>query len=90
MSLLTGLCEPARLLAFAEPPDQKTTEDILNRIKGDLHPGQLAFVEDQTTEIIGLSAGYGAGKTRSLASKAVALAVANQSFIGIVMEPTAR
>ena len=88
MPLLTGLCEPTRLLAFAEPPDQKTTEDILNRIKGDLHPGQLAFVEDQTTEIIGLSAGYGAGKTRSLASKAVALAVANQGFIGIVMEPT--
>ena len=88
MSLLTGLCEPTKLLAFAQPPDQKTTDDILNRIKSDLHPGQLAFVEDQTTEIIGLSAGYGAGKTRSLASKAVALAVANQGFIGIVMEPT--
>jgi len=88
MSLLTGLCEPTRLLAFAQPPDQKTTVDILSRIKADLHPGQLAFVEDQTTEIIGLSAGYGAGKTRSLASKAVALAVANQGFIGIVMEPT--
>ena len=88
MPLLTGLCEPTKLLAFAQPPDQKTTVDILSRIKADLHPGQLAFVEDQTTEIIGLSAGYGAGKTRSLASKAVALAVANQGFIGIVMEPT--
>ena len=88
MSLLTGLCEPTKLLAFAQPPDQETTVDILSRIKADLHPGQLAFVEDQTTEIIGLSAGYGAGKTRSLASKAVALAVANQGFIGIVMEPT--
>ncbi len=88
MSLLTGLCEPTKLLAFAQPPDQETTVDILNRIKADLHPGQLAFVEDQTTEIIGLSAGYGAGKTRSLASKAVALAIANQGFIGIVMEPT--
>jgi hypothetical protein len=88
MSLLTGLCEPTKLLAFAQPPDQETTVDILSRIKADLHPGQLAFVEDQTTEIIGLSAGYGAGKTRSLASKAVALAIANQGFIGIVMEPT--
>jgi hypothetical protein len=88
MSLLTGLCEPTKLLAFAQPPDQNTTVDILSRIKADLHPGQLAFVEDQTTEIIGLSAGYGAGKTRSLASKAVALAIANQGFIGIVMEPT--
>ena len=88
MSLLTGLCETTKLLAFAQPPDQKTTVDILSRIKADLHPGQLDFVEDQTTEIIGLSAGYGAGKTRSLASKAVALAIANQGFIGIVMEPT--
>ena len=88
MSLLTGICESTKLLAFAQPPNQKATVDILSKIKADLHPGQLAFVEDQTTEIIGLSAGYGAGKTRSLASKAVALAIANQGFIGIVMEPT--
>lgn len=62
--------------------------DLLQRIRDDLHPGQLAFVDDTATEIIGISAGYGAGKTRSLCAKAVALACANQGFIGAVMEPT--
>ena len=88
MPLLTGLCEPTRLLAFAEPPDQKATEEILNRIRADLHPGQRQFVDDQSTEIIGVSAGYGAGKTRALCAKAVFMAAANQGFTGCVMEPT--
>ena len=88
MSLLTGLCEPTKLLAFAQPPDQKTTTDILNRIREDLHPGQREFVDDQSTEIIGVSAGYGAGKTRALCAKAVFMAAANQGFTGCVMEPT--
>ena len=61
---------------------------LLTRIREDLHPGQLAFVDDQTSSILGVSAGYGAGKTRALCAKAVHLAVANQGFIGIVMEPT--
>ncbi len=65
------------------------TEEILKSIKNDLHPGQLAFVDDEATEIIGLSAGYGAGKTRSLCAKAVQLAIRNQGFTGAVMEPTA-
>ncbi|MGA1621029.1 MAG: terminase large subunit domain-containing protein, partial [Aquiluna sp.] len=60
----------------------------LQRIHADLHPGQLAFVTDDQTQIIGISAGYGAGKTRALAAKAVTLAAANQGFIGCVMEPT--
>ena len=64
-------------------------EKILKEIKNDLHPGQLDFVNDQNTEIIGLSAGYGAGKTRSLCAKAVQLAMSNQGFTGAVMEPTA-
>jgi hypothetical protein len=61
---------------------------LLARIKADLHPGQLAFVDDAATQIIGISAGYGAGKTRALCAKAVMLAAANQGFIGAVMEPT--
>jgi hypothetical protein len=61
---------------------------LLDRIHGDLHPGQLAFVADHQTQIIGVSAGYGAGKTRALCAKAVTLAAANQGFIGCVMEPT--
>tara|TARA_B100001989_G_C24522893_1_gene456903 strand:+ start:199 stop:1539 length:1341 start_codon:yes stop_codon:yes gene_type:complete len=64
-------------------------EKIMEDIKNDLHPGQLDFVNDQNTEIIGLSAGYGAGKTRSLCAKAVQLAMNNQGFTGAVMEPTA-
>jgi len=64
------------------------TDQLLDRIKADLHPGQLAFVDDNTTQIIGISAGYGAGKTRALAAKAAVLAIANQGFIGAVMEPT--
>jgi PBSX family phage terminase large subunit len=60
----------------------------LNCIRTDLHPGQLAFVDDTTTQILGISAGYGAGKTRALCAKAVMMAAANQGFIGCVMEPT--
>jgi hypothetical protein len=63
-------------------------EQLIVRIQNDLHPGQLAFVDDTTTQIIGISAGYGAGKTRALCAKAVMLAAANQGFIGAVMEPT--
>ena len=62
--------------------------EVLQRIRNDLHPGQLEFVDDQTTSILGVSAGYGAGKTRALCAKAVHLAMANQGFIGVVMEPT--
>ena len=60
----------------------------LQQIHADLHPGQLAFANDSETQILGISAGYGAGKTRALCAKAVTLAAANQGFIGTVMEPT--
>ena len=62
--------------------------ELLARIRTDLHPGQLAFVDDSSTQILGISAGYGAGKTRALCAKAVTLAAANQGFNGLVMEPT--
>lgn len=64
------------------------TDELLARIKNDLHPGQLAFVDDEESAILAISAGYGAGKTRSLAAKVVSLAIANQGFVGCVMEPT--
>ena len=88
MSLLTGLTDSEPLLAFATPPTQDSAEGLVERIRADLHPGQRAFVDDQSTQIIGLSAGYGAGKTRSLTAKAVVLSILNQGFIGCVMEPT--
>jgi hypothetical protein len=88
MSLIAGICQPGSLLGFMEVATQQDTGDLLQRIRADLHPGQLAFVDDATTEIIGISAGYGAGKTRALCAKAVMLSAANQGFIGAVMEPT--
>jgi PBSX family phage terminase large subunit len=87
MSLLTGIVEPSPLLGFLVKAGDGMS-DVLQRIRSDLHPGQLAFVDDQTTSILGVSAGYGAGKTRALCAKAVHLAMANQGFIGVVMEPT--
>jgi hypothetical protein len=88
VSLVAGICEDAPLLSFMEMPTAASMDDLLLSIRSDLHPGQLAFVDDATTQIIGISAGYGAGKTRALCAKAVMLAAANQGFIGAVMEPT--
>jgi len=88
VSVLAGLTEAEPLLAFAEPPTQEETTDLLQRIRDDLHPGQRAFVDDQTTDILGLCAGYGSGKTHAQAAKAVFLACANQGFTGCIMEPT--
>lgn len=88
MSLLAGICQPGSLLGFMDVATQEDTTDLIQRIRSDLHPGQLAFADDTATEILGISAGYGAGKTRALCAKAVMLAAANQGFIGAVMEPT--
>jgi PBSX family phage terminase large subunit len=88
MSLLAGICEDVPLLSFLQQQTPEDTADLITRIRSDLHPGQLAFVDDTATQIIGISAGYGAGKTRALCAKAVMLAAANQGFIGAVMEPT--
>jgi len=79
------------LLRSALQLDESNELDLAERlaaIRADLHPGQLAFVDDTATQILGISAGYGAGKTRALCAKAVMLAAANQGFIGAVMEPT--
>ena len=44
---------------------------LLERIRNDLHEPQRAFFDDNSTEILGLSAGYGAGKTRALCAACV-------------------
>lgn len=88
MSLLSGICDNVPLLSFMQQQTPEDTAGLITRIRSDLHPGQLAFVDDTATQILGISAGYGAGKTRALCAKAVMLAVANQGFIGCVMEPT--
>jgi PBSX family phage terminase large subunit len=88
VSILAGLREGHVLQQFGRGNDDMDEVEVLQRIRSDLHPGQLAFVDDQSTSILGVSAGYGAGKTRALCAKAVHLAMANQGFIGVVMEPT--
>ena len=87
MTILLNVAE-GHVLYKANNADNFDADNTLARIKKDLHPGQLDFVDDVNTEIIGLSAGYGAGKTRALCAKTVNLAMANQGFIGCVMEPT--
>ena len=64
------------------------TDELLDRIRTDLHPQQKLFFDNQN-EIVGLSAGYGAGKTRALCSVAVKLAAQNIGFIGAILEPVA-
>jgi PBSX family phage terminase large subunit len=88
VSILTNLPEGHVLQQFGHGSGVMDELAVLQRIRNDLHPGQLAFVDDQSTSILGVSAGYGAGKTRALCAKAVHLAMANQGFIGVVMEPT--
>ncbi len=88
MSILSHIERGSILQRIGENHSSIDASLLIKRVTADLHPGQRAFVEDQSTQIIGLSAGYGAGKTRALGAKTLALAVANQGFVGCVMEPT--
>ena len=88
MSILAAAREGHVLMQLNHGGELTDVDALLTRIRGDLHPGQLAFVDDTATQILGISAGYGAGKTRALCAKAVMLAAVNQGFIGCVMEPT--
>ena len=88
MSILAVAREGHVLQQLGQHGDAVDVAKLIARIQSDLHPGQLAFVDDTATQILGISAGYGAGKTRALCAKAVMLAAVNQGFIGCVMEPT--
>ena len=63
-------------------------KELLSNIRNDLHEPQREFFDNSNTEILGLSAGYGAGKTRALCAVCVKLAALNVGFTGAVMEPT--
>ena len=65
-----------------------STPELLERIRNDLHEPQRLFFDNSSVEILGLSAGYGAGKTRALCAVCVKLAALNVGFTGAVMEPT--
>ena len=88
MSILAAVAEGHVLQQLNANEELTDIDELITRIRADLHPGQLAFVDDTSTQILGISAGYGAGKTRALCAKAVMMAAANQGFIGCVMEPT--
>ena len=88
MSILAAVAEGHVLQQLNANEELTDIDELITRIRADLHPGQLAFVDDTATQILGISAGYGAGKTRALCAKAVTLAAANQGYIGAVMEPT--
>ena len=88
MSILSHIERGSILRRIGENHSDIDASELVNRVAADLHPGQRAFVDDQSTQIIGLSAGYGAGKTRALCAKTLTLAIANQGFVGCVMEPT--
>jgi hypothetical protein len=88
MGFLAAIPDGKVLHKVGQAKGVSDVDELLERMQVNLHPGQLDFVKDFKTEILGMSAGYGAGKTRALCSKAVHLALANQSFTGCVMEPT--
>jgi hypothetical protein len=88
VSILAAVAEGHVLQQLNANEELTDIDELITRIRADLHPGQLAFVDDTATQILGISAGYGAGKTRALCAKAVMLAAANQGYIGAVMEPT--
>jgi hypothetical protein len=88
VSILNHIERGSILQRIGESNSELDVAKLLSRIRDDLHPGQRAFVDDDKTEILGISAGYGAGKTRALAAKSVFMAAANQGFTGCVMEPT--
>ena len=52
MSLVDDICEPGKLTQFATPPSAQDADDIIRRIKADLHPGQLAFVEAERLAVV--------------------------------------
>lgn len=53
----------------------------------DVLPHQRELLEDNTTKILGMVCGYGAGKTWAVARKALVLASLNPGCDGIVTEP---
>lgn len=63
-------------------------DSLRERILASLLPSQREFCLDVDTKILGFCAGFGAGKTRALAAKAVLLAMSNPGTVMAVFEPT--
>jgi len=81
--------------SILEPKDgtatrcQESADKIKERVYNALLPAQKEFVNDTESKILGLCAGFGAGKTRALCAKCLFLAMDNVGLVGAVFEPTA-
>ena len=78
---------------LAKPTGLKTRcqmgpEEFIEKITTGLLPAQEDFVKDSDTLILGLCAGFGAGKTRALCCKVVYDAMHNAGTVMAVFEPT--
>jgi len=82
------------LLLERRPPPLTTREKVeaaqslRERIPAGSLPQQRCFLEDTTSRILGLVAGFGSGKTHALCNKVILLALANPCTAGLVAEPT--
>lgn len=63
-------------------------DDLMLRMRQDLHGGQRELFDDLKSSTIGVVAGYGSGKTTADTYKAVQLAALNPGCYGGVLEPT--
>jgi len=65
-----------------------TYSELRTRIYASLLPHQQEFVNDTDHLLLGLCAGFGAGKTYALTAKCIFLAMDNPHKVGAVFEPT--
>jgi len=82
------LLDPAKA---PEPEYRGTKEDsdaIRQRILADLLPYQQAVCEDREHRIIGMVAGYGSGKSRTMCAWTVLLSLDNPNTLGVMFAPT--
>ena len=91
MSLLDRV-SGGSLLSKPEPvqtnADGESAASLKQRILDSSLPAQKEFLLDTDHRIIGLVAGFGAGKTHALCHKTIFLALDNIGYVGLVAEPT--
>ena len=63
-------------------------EELWEKMREGLLSSQREFVEDEEHLILGMCAGFGAGKTRALCCKAVRMCMQNVGTVGAVFKPT--
>ncbi len=87
-SLDAGLASLRLQTTGASQRYQGTREELLAKMRSQLHGGQLEMFDDDDSDEIGVVAGYGSGKTTADAYKAIKLCLLNLGCVGGVLEPT--